>query len=376
MLGGLAAAGGPMKPADLTRFSPEVRQHAQTLLGRGTEFDRANLNMLLGHKTFGALSAADQQKTLQIFERADSSGRFSLTALMNRTVGGKPAALDRGADGTTTLDNLHKLATVPAHAGFERSGVSQRELLSSTIEEVARPGAINQHSKGTCTVTSISYALSSRNPAEYARLVQGLASPTGEVRMRNGEVLTRNDTGIAPDSATNRSPSERLLQSSLMEYGNGQFYSYDNVRDSHSSVGSLPLQGALRIANRIGVYEGRSSGGAGLSDDEIQRVQGAVFGTSPTVSRGPDARTALDGLRGAAPGTATLALPWNKSGHAVTFERIEGDRIYFRNPWGGQFLPPGETLGNPPRRMENPMNGIESMSLEDARRLILSVVRG
>ena len=375
MLGGVAAL-VPQRPVDLARFSPEVRAAAQRLERGSTEFDRASLNLLLGNPNFAALTPQQQLRTLDVAAAADSRGRFELAQLANRQVGDQPALLDRGADGSTTLDSLHRLATGPIDRAFARSGVSRQELLGSTIQEVARPGEINQHSKGTCTVTSISYALAQRNPAEYARLVQGLTTPEGRVTMRNGEMLERNATGIAPDSATNRSASERLLQSSLMEYGNGSFYNYDNQRDRHSVVVGAPLQGALRLGRLAGLYEGRASGGSGLRLEETQRVQSAVFGGQATLAQGADARAALDGLRGAPPNSATLAFPWRTSGHAVTFDRIEGDRVYFRNPWGGQFLPPGEALDDPPRRMENPMTGLESMSLEDARRLIHGVVRG
>src|SRR5688572_19260256 len=105
------------------------------------------------------------------------------------------------------LDSLHTIATGPVARGLE----SQRGyLLSSTIEGVANPERITQEARGTCTVTSMSQMLARNNPAEYARLIAGLSSPSGEVRLRNGDTIRRAPGTDVMDNS-GRNPAERLL---------------------------------------------------------------------------------------------------------------------------------------------------------------------
>src|SRR5262249_37343040 len=67
--------------------------------------------------------------------------------------------------------------------------------------------------------------------------------------------------------------------------------------------------------------------------------------------------------------------------HIVEVTKVENGRVYFRNPWGGNVPgvsagvgptdPAGPTPARvPPRRVEDGDNGIESMSVEDYKKLI------
>ena len=103
------------------------------------------------------------------------------------------------------------------------------------IEETAHPGRVNQGNRGTCTMTSVSYLLAKNHPAEYARLAAGMMSPSGTARLANGETLRRVEDSIAPDDNKSRSPSERLLQSALMDFADGS-KTYSNRDDrSHAN---------------------------------------------------------------------------------------------------------------------------------------------
>ncbi len=381
VFGGMAGAGlkAPKSLEETQGFqalSPSLKGQTQSLAQGANAMDRATLSGLVNSSSFRGMDADSQQKAINVFRAADSKGRFDLNVLAARNVGGKPALLDRDSTGHTTLDNLDKLASGPLSDEFAKEGVSRKQLLGSTIQEVGQPGQINQDSKGTCTVTSVSYALSQRNPAEYARLVQGLASPEGQVKLRNGDTLDRNGTGIAPDTATDRSASERLLQSSLMDYGNGRLYSYDNVSDTHQS--NLAQRVARGWGNMLGVEASPvAKGRSGLGETGIKKVYDGLFGGDAKLVVNDAAGTkALDALAGAKPSTAMLTLKWGNSAHEVAFDRIEGDRVYFRNPWGGRFVPSGAEMKGPPnRRLDDAFTGMESMSLEEAKKHLLSVVR-
>lgn len=385
LLGGAAPAGGlfggqakplpaPGETAAYKAMSPDLQAQVRDLARKGTKFSTPMLSGILQQPAFRGMSPADQKKMLDVYGASDDQGRFELSFAGNRTLpDGKPALLDRDSTGRTTLDQLHQLATGPIDPKFAANHVSRNELLTSAIQEIGRPGEINQHSKGTCTVTSVSYALAQRNPAEYARLVTGLASPGGEVKMRNGEVLKRNETGIAPDTATGRSPTERLLQSSLMEYGNGALYTYDNNKDEHSGIAGPLTRVVSGWGQILGVNGGTS--GHGLADVGTRDVYNAVFGANARVIKSDAGGRAIADLANVKPNEAMLSIKWGSGGHEVTFDRLEGDRVYFRNPWGGRFVPPGETLGDPPRRLEDPFTGMESMSVADARKYFKAVIR-
>ncbi len=58
----------------------------------------------------------------------------------------------------------------------------------------------------------------------------------------------------------------------------------------------------------------------------------------------------------------------------VSFEKIENGRLYFRNPHGRSANAAGTKKENPPRRIEDPKNGIESMALEDVKKYITGTV--
>jgi hypothetical protein len=154
--------------------------------------------------------------------------------------------------------------------------------------ETERAHEVNQTVFNTCTVTSMQYELARDNPAELARLVAGLAGPTGRVDMRGGGELELQADALTPAALRERSFSEALFQTSL----------------------SMPNAPVL------------------LSYD--------TNGSEP------------DG------------------GHAVTFVRVEGDRVFFRNPWGPNNLAPGATQRDG-SRVEDPATGLYSFSMEELR---------
>jgi hypothetical protein len=60
----------------------------------------------------------------------------------------------------------------------------------------------------------------------------------------------------------------------------------------------------------------------------------------------------------------------------VLVTKIEGDRVYFRNPWGAS-MPPGSRSGDregPDRRSED-FSGHESITLADFRARIKGFIR-
>src|SRR5262249_27888294 len=79
-------------------------------------------------------------------------------------------------------------------------------------------------------------------------------------------------------------------------------------------------------------------------------------------------RDMLDVLKDAMPTPTLVDLRWGDSGHAVVVTRIENDRVYFRNPWGEvKDVKDGYNYPDPPRRLEDAKNDIESMPFSDSK---------
>jgi hypothetical protein len=151
-----------------------------------------HLTSLLGGAGFQSLSPADKVQALDVFRQSEVDGRKHLVELSHRTVNGRTALLDTGTDGHTLLSNLQAMATGPLEPSLASHGIPRAGLLCSVMREASNP--------------------EQRHPAEYVRLLRGLTSPSGQVRLRNGDTLRRDPDSIPFPTATQRSASERLLQ--------------------------------------------------------------------------------------------------------------------------------------------------------------------
>lgn len=312
--------------------SPRVQDRLLGAAGR----KGASLGALMAREPgFYELSDADQNRVLDLDRHLSSSGREAVQELVR-----SGRLFDQDTQGGTALDHLTTLSVGDRSRRFTREGVSRKEMVSSLATEMADPYSINQGSKGTCTMTSTSFELARDNPAEYGRLVAGLSSSGGEVKMANGETLAARPSYYANDSATNRSPTERILQASLMDFGNGEM-DYDNAKDAHLG------------------YLGRVDQDGGLYGRQTHRARSALFDTPHTIVGGSRAseQEVLAALQDRPPGGGITLFPAGaEDSHMVTFERIEDGRIYFRNPWGGD----GNTYAG--ARREGP-GGLESLPI-------------
>jgi len=330
-----------------------------------SETSTRHLTTLVNSPNFRALPAADQAKALDVFKNTDVNGRQNLIDLTNRQVNGKSALLDKDKNGNTLLSSLHSMATGPISGDFAKNGVTRADMLSTVMQEAAKPGQINQDGHNTCTVTSMQYMLNQSNPAEYVRIMQGLTSPSGQVQLRNGATLTREADAIAPDSSTSRSATERLFQSAMMEYSNGG-HAYSNVTDK--STGNDKI---------LGIFDNKKEY-QGLYKDQEERGMEALFGRDVNVYSGhlnftDDKQDIVNALSSRNNQRALMDLSWGTGGHAVVFEKIENGRVYFRNPWGPTGDANGTNYGSPPRRLEDNANRIESMSIEDFKKHVRQV---
>ena len=133
----------------------------------------------------------EKKKYTDILEIADKDTKKQLNVLLKTGV----LLNNDSNDNSTTLDNLHKIATTP-----RAKGLNNVTLLKETVETISNPYIITQqfgnipqnyqervkalgngedvnveHS-GTCVASSIEFNLAQKHPAEFARFAQGLSS--------------------------------------------------------------------------------------------------------------------------------------------------------------------------------------------------------
>lgn len=218
-----------------------------------------------------------------------------------------------GEDGAQLLDELHGLTEDELAEGIDRE-----ELVSDLVQELADPAAIAQRGKGTCVATSSEIYLAQHQPAEYARLIRGLASPEGRVDLANGDQIQREGGTI--DDGSGRSITQRLLAPALMEYANGN-ENYVNGEDR----------------NKWWVFDR----GSGLNGGEAERLLEAMTGGDfrrETAGKNAAERAALaeEILDVANAGdVVSVSLQWgDDSGHRVLVTGGDDDWVYITNPWG------------------------------------------
>ena len=267
-------------------------------------------------------------------------------------------------DGQTLLQHMHAIRTQPLAADFGAHQIDSDVLVRNVAREVTDPGRnISQDNYNTCTVTSMQYLLALHRPAEYARAISELSSPKGEFHAV-GAKIRRDKNSVGADKS-NRTVTERVFQSAMMEFANGSRADYDPSADKNRlrPHGKVPAGGS---------WSGQLTWG------EIKGLK-ALFGKVDTESVFEfwELNSRKDVLRHLTPdthGRAMLAMRWGKGGHAVAFERIEDNRLYYRNPWGAQWWRAnGQDINSngPPRRMEDASRGIESIHLDVAKKILL-----
>ncbi len=274
---------------------------------------------VLASEAFARGTAAEQQKVAAIMSRLDEKGLKSFGALVEQN---SAALIDSDSKGRTLLDNLNQLATQPLNANLVGFTTTEA-LLSNALLETVNPSRVGQGTAPTCTTASMQYELVADEPAEYIRLLAGLTGPTGKTQMRGGGELRLEATAAHADGLDARTVSQAVFQSSTLEYANGRDSAFDPV---------------------LGTSTNRRTGATyrGLKPNQQTTILRQLFGvkyTNDTLYTEAEGARALENLRGFDAAGAQnrpilLEIDQGAFNHAVTLERVNQGRVFFRDPYG------------------------------------------
>ncbi len=312
-----------------------------------------------------SVSSADRGRLVDIYS-ASATGRASLLALAGQQ-GGPNALSGRDLRGGTMLTHLATLATAPLGRGINRD-----ELLRSTMSEVRTPSTIEQQRQGTCAGTSVTLRLVGKSPAEYVRLIAGVASEAGSTPLANGTTLRRIDESIT-DMKTGRSISERLLQDAFMDVANG------SLRYTIATNNGLTSPETSRLESAVFNQPHRSVTNVGRNvvprdANVVEQAWSGLRNAWDFVTFQHNSNRPMELLRERSGTPTTIAMRWGTaadSNHAVLFTRIENGRVYFQNPHGNARRTVGESLTSPPRRVEQ--GNVQSMTVAEFERRLFAV---
>jgi hypothetical protein len=247
----------------------------------------------------GKLTPKQQKQYEAVAAKLDNAGRANLERLL---VEGKlPGAMDKVGEGNL-LDSLSKLATQELGAGINRS-----EVLSQTLQAVADPSSITQGAALTCGAATVQIMLAKESPAEYARLMAGLAGADGKVKLAGGKELVREagwNASQIPGAAN------QLMQTAFMEYATGN---YDSVNDL------------------------RADGKKGLYVDEVAFLQEGVLGRAVTEVEGnsDDVMLKISGQANSGKPVSVL-VEGEGGGHYVQVTKVKDGKLTYIDPRDGQ----------------------------------------
>ena len=308
--------------AEILRDAPKVNSSLDTSeknarhVGAETQLEA---NAELEEARLAGLTEEDRASYDAVKQRClDAGDPVAALALQTMLFEGKlPGEVDRAGEGTT-LDHLAALGDESTELA---AGVDRDQLVCDLVQELATPSAIDQGGKGTCAPTTIAIQLALENPAEYARITAGLASPGGEVVLAGGQTLKREFL-TARDDGSRRSAVQRLMAPAFMEMANGD-ENYVNRTDDGSGATSEELDVLYEAVM------GRPMSNAYFDTDEERAGGMDIIDTQ---------------LRAGA--TIPAGLEWDGGYHKVLVtgtETVDGQEyVTYINPWGREERMPRE----------------------------------
>jgi hypothetical protein len=245
------------------------------------------------------LSASQRKQYLAVASRLGPAEREQLKTLL---ASGKLAGARDLTLGGDLLANLAKLATEPLGPGVER-----RDVLDQAIRAIADPASITQGAAQTCGAATAQILLAKENPAEYVRILAGLASAAGKVQLISGNTISRPASW---DRAEIPGAANQLLQTAFMSYAAG---GYDAATDT-------------RADGQKGLY---ASEQAFLQEGLLGKATDTLHGNGDDVME----RIAADANAGKA---VSVLIEDEGRGHYVQVKAVKDGKLTYVDPRDGQ----------------------------------------
>lgn len=265
----------------------------------------------------GKMSLPQQREYSALASTLDPIGQLALIQMM-----AEGTLEQKDSRGGTLLSTLSALATTTPLA----QDIHRANLVSQLVLELAQPASIDQESKNTCGATTVAILLASTRPAEYGRIVAGLAAPSGSVELVGG-TLKRLE-GTTQEDGSNRSIPQRLLAPALMDLGNGRKFGYQNAADKNTLAGIPLFSGAL--PNSVSTMLEAVLGGNVASEG------GLLFHANASAKKQME-----EAVNGDVP-VPTLMEYVDSASHWVLSTAVDEKTVSFVNPWGREEVMPRE----------------------------------
>lgn len=287
---------------------------------------------------YAKLPPDQQQKYDDVKKAIDPSDAATLGQLQGLLVGGQLASKD--TKGGTLLDNLDQEATgKPSIGGFDN-----QQLVTETLHDLSNPASVNQGGMNTCVSTIVQAELAQRNPAEYSRLMAGLGTGSGKVRLQNGTQLdVRGQGDVSGFPWKYPTITAGLMAPAFMNVEAQNQHGHYVAKDD--AIEGLHEGGFLWFG---GDNNGKQ---VGATDDDVAHLEDGVFGGHFNVSERSDG---FLGIGGTSSGDLMNKLKSASVDHpvmaAITVDQGGGDigghevqvvgydvskkKVSIRNPWG------------------------------------------
>ncbi len=297
----------------------------------GASREELNAIAILSRRISGTSAVDLKEIELSTLRATDRDGKSVLSHLVELTSSDKASLA--GASFNLSVDLKE-----------ERRRVAIAETL---IEGLSGLGRSTQENHGTCGPETISLLVNAIAPGRWTALVRDLL----EKGAHGANIRVPEDIN-EPDQSPNRSERDRVIQAAI-------------------KVACAPEHGA-QYSNQRDAFIGSDGAdlGSGINTVDAARVLTKLLSTPPTQYSAISDPEQIAALCKSTKEPIYVTIRWSAdpasehSLHALAVTGVDAEgRVHFRNPWGPDVK--GAELSDPPRRVENPETGEESMRFED-----------
>ena len=315
-----------------------------------------------------ALSSTENHFATQGASRGELKAIDSVTARLSQAgldeLRDVPLETLRSRDhlGRSVLEHLVELTArdIPSldGASFKPSTKSLEQdrrlaIAETLVEGLSGLGRSAQGRHNTCGPETISMIVNTLAPGQWTALTRDLFE-----KGSHGDAIRVPDDINKQDHSPNRSMRDRVLQAAI-------------------KMACAPEPGA-QYSNKHDVFFGADGANldAGIDTAPAARVLSKLLNTEIVATTD---KAAIAEICKTTKAPFYIAIEWapdengNHGSHALMVTGVDSEgRVHFRNPWGPSDGKVGQELKNPPRRLENPETGEESMPFEEFARRIES----